>query len=687
MGKLWDWSGRRLGLLAGFVLALVGLVACGGLPGPESPPPRSPVQPWNLPKVENLELKALLLLQVDRQLFEPFTVERAFDGPPELRRYLASSLGRTGSRRAAPMLQALLLDDDAGVRRRAVFGLGILGDTGSRRVLLRAAKGEDSVVGEMAVGALARLRTPVLDVGEALAELPEEEFWRRILPSLFRFEGDAVLPLALRALSRSLPEDLRDWAVYAVSVHAAPEAREALRTLVLEETGRSRAQAARGLGTIAESEDLAYLRPLFDEGDSESLLAVLQTVPGRLAAGAAAAPEDWREPLLRLLDDSRPGLRRVALEAAGEWLLDQDLGRRLVEIAEAGEEPFASAAVLSLVRGRDPRSLELIARRAASPSTFARVQAVRGAAMLGLWDLILELADDAEGEVRAKALRTLLQRRGVAEDTAAISQEDLLRKAAQDPDAGVRAGLLEVLAEDPRVSVPDLVVLFVRTRFDRVTQSRINGIKALVARALAVPVERALAIGALEQLTNDPEYLVRVQVAVGLRQLDAEAVPVGPAHSGRRAEAYQGILLQAARPRRVRLRTNRGEMTLLLECPETPLSCTNFLQLAQQKFYDGLRFHRVEPGFIAQGGDPRGDGWGGPGYTLRDELGPAFFEKGSLGMARPGPHSGGSQFFLALDRLPQLDGAYTHLGRVVAGLEILDALVEGDVIDTVEVLD
>ena len=683
MGTRPDSMGWRAGALAG----LVALSACS--PGPDpttSPPARQSHRPRALPRVEDLELKALLLLQVDRQLFEPYSVERAFEGSPELRHYLASSLGRTGSRRAAQVLQALLLDDDPAVRRRAAFGLGILGDADSRQLLLRVAGGEDPALGEAAVGALARLGTPVLDVGEVLADLPEEALWQRLLPSLHRFRGEAVQPLALRALNRPLPEGLRPWAVYALSVHATAQARETLRSLVLEETGASRAHAARALGSVAVAADLPYLRPLLDDGDPGAVLAVLQTVPDRLAAGVAAAPEDWKEPLLRLLDDPRPDLRRTALEAAGRWLLDPDLGNRLAQVAEAGEEPFASAAVLSLVRGRDPRSLELIARHAASPSTAARVKAVQGAAILGLWELIFELADDARGEVRAQALRTLLRRPEAGRNGAPVGAEALLLKAAQDPDAGVRADLLEYLVEDPRVPVEELARLFVESRFDRVTQSRVNGVKAMVARARAVPAERALAIGVLERLTSDREYLVRVQVALGLRELDAEAVPIGPAHSGRTAEAYQGVLLRAAGPKRVLLETARGAITLELDCPEVPLTCTNFLQLAEQGFYDGLSFHRVEPGFIAQGGDPRGDGWGGPGYTVRDELGPAPFEKGSLGMARPGPHGGGSQFFLALDRLPGLDGAYTHMGRVIDGLEVLDTLVEGDEIASIQVL-
>ena len=89
-----------------------------------------------------------------------------------------------------------------------------------------------------------------------------------------------------------------------------------------------------------------------------------------------------------------------------------------------------------------------------------------------------------------------------------------------------------------------------------------------------------------------------------------------------------------------------------------------FLQLAGQGYFDGLLFHRVVPDFVAQGGDPRGDGWGGPGYTLRDEINRLRYGRGAVGMALSGPDTGGSQFFVALAPQPHLDGGYTVFGQV-----------------------
>jgi len=106
-----------------------------------------------------------------------------------------------------------------------------------------------------------------------------------------------------------------------------------------------------------------------------------------------------------------------------------------------------------------------------------------------------------------------------------------------------------------------------------------------------------------------------------------------------------------------------------------------------QRFFDGLAFHRVVPDFVVQGGDPRGDGWGGPGYALRDELDWTPYRRGTVGMARSGPDSSGSQFFVTLSRQPHLDGAYTAFGAVDSGAELLDRIVEGDVIERARVVE
>lgn len=128
----------------------------------------------------------------------------------------------------------------------------------------------------------------------------------------------------------------------------------------------------------------------------------------------------------------------------------------------------------------------------------------------------------------------------------------------------------------------------------------------------------------------------------------------------------------------VRLATERGPVRLRLDADAAPTAARSFVHLVRTGALKGLGFHRVVPGFVAQGGDPRGDGSGGPGYTLRCENNPHRYRTGTVGMALSGRDTGGSQFFVTLTPQPHLDGRYTVFGELVEGMEAVRALVEGD---------
>ncbi len=129
---------------------------------------------------------------------------------------------------------------------------------------------------------------------------------------------------------------------------------------------------------------------------------------------------------------------------------------------------------------------------------------------------------------------------------------------------------------------------------------------------------------------------------------------------------------------KVRLHTSQGDIVVELFENEAPNTVANFVNLVDKKYYDGLLFHRVIPGFMAQGGDPNGDGSGGPGYTIPDEVGVSNHRehfRGSLSMAKTAaPDSGGSQFFLCFVPTSHLDGKHTVFGRVVEGMDVLSKL-------------
>jgi len=142
---------------------------------------------------------------------------------------------------------------------------------------------------------------------------------------------------------------------------------------------------------------------------------------------------------------------------------------------------------------------------------------------------------------------------------------------------------------------------------------------------------------------------------------------------------------------KIKISTGRGEMIAELYDDATPITVDNFKNLISKNFYDGLTFHRVIPNFVIQGGCPNGDGRGGPGYTIPCEVTAArqFHDKGVLSMAHAGRNTGGSQFFICHNRTntQHLDRNHTCFGKVIEGLDVIDKIQPGDIIESIKVLE
>lgn len=137
--------------------------------------------------------------------------------------------------------------------------------------------------------------------------------------------------------------------------------------------------------------------------------------------------------------------------------------------------------------------------------------------------------------------------------------------------------------------------------------------------------------------------------------------------------------------KQIKLTTSKGVIVFELFPKTAPKAVSNFVSLANDGFYNGLKFHRREEGFVIQGGDPLGTGYGGPGYRFEDELTDGYtYERGIVAMANSGPNTNGSQFFIMLDNVP-LPKLYTIFGRVTQGIEIIDQIKVGDLMTEVKV--
>lgn len=141
--------------------------------------------------------------------------------------------------------------------------------------------------------------------------------------------------------------------------------------------------------------------------------------------------------------------------------------------------------------------------------------------------------------------------------------------------------------------------------------------------------------------------------------------------------------------KKAQIETQKGTMVIELFEQDAPNTVANFEKLINEGFYDGLTFHRVIPNFVIQGGCPHGTGTGGPGYTIKCELkdNPNKHERGSLSMAHAGRDTGGSQFFVCHSPQPHLDGNHTVFGKVIEGLDVVDDIRQGDVMEKVTIIE
>jgi cyclophilin family peptidyl-prolyl cis-trans isomerase len=282
------------------------------------------------------------------------------------------------------------------------------------------------------------------------------------------------------------------------------------------------------------------------------------------------------------------------------------------------------------------------------------------------------------------AVLAALTRLKAAEAPAILTE----RLKADDPAvrAAAAAGLGELV---PAGAGEALAEAYEFGQRDTIYSARTAALAALTkyGAAAAEPV--------LRKALTEKDWAVRVRAAMLLKEInptvDAAAVDaqIRPAPTTLPADAY--ALPRLTTPdvsTTLFLDTDRGSIEIELAVLDAPLTVENFCALARKGYFNGLTIHRVVPNFVVQDGDPRGDGEGGPGYTIRDEISQRPYLRGTVGMALdPWRDTGGSQFFIGLSPQPHLDAKYTVFGRVITGMDVVDKIQQGDVIRRVRVWD
>jgi peptidyl-prolyl cis-trans isomerase B (cyclophilin B) len=223
-------------------------------------------------------------------------------------------------------------------------------------------------------------------------------------------------------------------------------------------------------------------------------------------------------------------------------------------------------------------------------------------------------------------------------------------------------------------------------RTDKVNDARIAVLEALEK------LKHPLSVQVLAEQTRDSDYVVRLRASEFLRESKHEVttpLSIGKVDTGHDKVYWQRMarLSESATKPIALIHTRKGDIRIELYPEDAPMTVDNFVQLARRGFYNGLTFMRVVPNFVIQGGDPRGDGNGGPGYQIRCEINLRKYGEGTVGMALAGKDTGGSQFFITHSPQPHLDGGYTVFGQVVGGMDVVNKIARDDRIDRIEIVE
>jgi cyclophilin family peptidyl-prolyl cis-trans isomerase/HEAT repeat protein len=660
-----------------FLAALLPALACSQAPQAKPSATATRDETRTARATDLRDTQALLLLMSDQKRFEEGVFIALLDSSASVRRDLAVALGRIGDPRGRGLLQGLLIDTEPEIRQAAAFALGELGVPEAVPALLRASVDDDAATGTLAVEALGKLKAPLADVRHTLTALEPDGAARRLAPALFRFKEEGVVAAAVELLADGDPS-VHAGAAYALGRDAHADALPHLRQLVGDPVVKIRAWAARGLGEVGELSDIARLEPLLGDPAPSARIQALRSGARILARTQAVAPLGWGRLLAGLADDPVPGVRATTLESCAPWVAQPEVRQAVLRRLATGEPRERELALLALAQANDPEAEAAVAQAAGSTERALRARAAAAGGTLGMDELLARLAADPEPMVRVAAIEAQLDRAVTEAGDPDGSVLEIARRFLDDADPAVRATVLDALVEAPEVPLQLLGERLRTSERDLIPDARLAGIRAMAARALVQPVEHDAAVLLLEALGEDKDYLVRREAAAALERLGQPRPAVGPVATGRTGPVYSQILLQTDRSRLVEVTTARGKFRIRLDCPQAPLTCLSFLQLAGQGYFDGLAFHRVVPDFVVQTGDPRGDGWGGPGFALRDEINRLRFERGAVGMALSGPDTGGSQFFIALAPQPHLDGGYTVFGQVLGDDSVLDQIRQED---------
>jgi HEAT repeat protein/cyclophilin family peptidyl-prolyl cis-trans isomerase len=673
---------------------LIAMFGCG----PKAVDPVvTPAQPA---AVFEQKMKWILQLEDERQLRGHGGDLLTLLGDPEarVRRRSALAVGRTrlpeGVAGLAPVLQS---DGDPEVRQMAAFAMGLIGDASAAPALLAAINDPDPLIQGRAA--------------EALGLIGHKPAVQPITNMVYAHVNGGVL-------NGITPDDMgypKASGVEAVRLGAYALVRlgsyDSLASALLDREGRPRSRwwpVAFAFQRVNDPRAAGVLLDLFN-GEGQLTRAFAARGLGaskdpRAAAPLLAAAEDAGQPLAVRIQ----AVRGVALlrDARGGAVM-----RRLI-VSPRIDQNLQLEAITALGQLRDPEAVELLIDLISAQWPSARAAALNALAKTDADTFITSISGldpDPHWSVRA-ALATALGELGGERAQAPLTA--LLK----DPDQRVIPAVLDALAKIGATNAAQEFLARLKADDPVVRAAAARGLAAIkapnAAAVLAEAFKTAQSDGlyvartaALDALTTvdpaaakpllvsalaDRDWAVRMRAAENLRKLDpaADVSAMRPAPPPQVPElnALDGMVAPQYSPQ-AHIVTSKGTIQFELAVLDAPRTVANFIALVRKNYFRGVQLPRVVPDFVVQDGDPRGDGEGGPGYTIRDEINQRPYVRGAVGMALDWADTGGSQFFITHSPQPHLDARYTVFGQVVSGMDVIDRLQQWDTIESIRVWD
>lgn len=615
---------------------------------------------------------------------------------PEMRALAAFSLGQIQNQHAVSALLERLdtsIERSPLVKARAVEALGkigsnklaiaALGNYGVKgitdaivRVLPRPGETVSSdakLVASMALTALLRIKQPsTVEAISAQLRSPDSDLRWQAANALARIrEGISVAVPDLLPLLDDKDALVRAYAARALGVAKATQAIDLLIRLLADKDERVVASSITALGSIGHARSVD---PLMTPGNTllngyrafnrdkqgvptqQNLLLLIATALGNIK-------DDRALPFLKALRlvDGKVGAN----------------GEVEIAVAKFGEAAFFDTPPAAKLTGEDWKAMSFYAQGLGQLAT-ERAKA----------ELLDLFAGKSYGKPDIRTVPAIL-------DAMAQAKVDGFRGILLDQlktsDVFVRttsATLLGVLGDTSDAVIAALFEAYKTARSDKINEARIAIVEA------ADKLKHPMNIQVLSDTEGDADYVVRLKASDLLRATPIDVATIRPLQIGKVATSHDRAywrhiadMSESLKNPIALIHTKKGDIRIELFAADAPMTVDNFIKLARSGFYNDLAFLRVVPNFVIQGGDPRGDQNGGPGYQIRDEINLRQYGTGTVGMALSGKDTGGSQFFITHSPQPHLDGGYTIFGQVTDGMDVVNRIARGDKIERVEIIE